>query len=93
MIDEEKSSADERKEDEPPKVAIDVDEEILDKSTKGDVPKCPSPYPQRVIMKKEDYHFNTFVDQLSKLSVNIPLSDALLQMLGYSKFMKEMLQK
>lgn len=49
-----------------------VDEEIGDKSTKGDEPKFPPPNPQRVIQMKEDDHFKKFVDQLRNLSTSIP---------------------
>lgn len=66
----------EKKGIDPPKVMVDV--ETRNKSTKGNGPKCPLQYSQTVIKKKEDEHFQKFVNQLNKLSVNMPLIDALL---------------
>lgn len=41
----------------PPPMLIDDEMKTGDKSTKGDEPKYPPPYPQRVNKKKEDKHF------------------------------------
>lgn len=80
------------KEDEPPSLVIDVEGNKGDETIKGNVHKCPSPYAQRLLKKKEDIQFN-FFDLHSKLSINIPLIDALLQMVGYEISMKELLKK
>lgn len=71
-------------------------EEVKDKSILKSLmsfPKCPPPYLQQMIKKKEDNRFKKFIDLFSKLFVNIPLVDDLLQMSGYAKFMKELLKK
>jgi len=72
--DENNACVEEENEDDPPSVVVDIEGNKGDESTKGDVPKCPPPYHQRLMKKKEDNQFKMF----SKLLVNIPLVDALL---------------
>lgn len=93
VVDVEENVCVEEKKDDPPSVMVDIERNKGVKSSKNDVPKCPPPYPQRLMKKKEENQFKKFVDLFSKLCVNIPLVDPLLQMLGYQKFMKELLKK
>lgn len=67
VIDKEVSKEDNLNVDEeqgvdPPKVVVDIKAETSDKSSKGNVPKCLPPYPQRAIKKKKYEHFQKFVD-------------------------------
>ncbi|XP_049410637.1 uncharacterized protein LOC125873832 [Solanum stenotomum] len=43
--------------------------------------------------KNEDEKFKKFVSMFKTLSINLPLVEALLEMLGYAKFMKELVTK
>ena len=54
------------------------------------LPKIPPPFPQRLKKKKEDEKFKFFLSVFKSLSINIPLVEALLEMSGYAKFMKEL---
>ncbi|XP_042027227.1 uncharacterized protein LOC121774410 [Salvia splendens] len=49
------------------------------------------PYPQRVQKKKKktDAQFSRFLDIFRKVQINIPLVEALQQMLSYAKFLKD----
>lgn len=49
-----------------------------EKINKGVMHKYIPPYPQSLMKKKEDNQFKRFIDLFSKLSVNIPLINALL---------------
>ncbi|XP_049397260.1 uncharacterized protein LOC125861390 [Solanum stenotomum] len=57
------------------------------------IPKPPPPFPQRLKKKAEDGKFMKFITMLKQLSVNIPLVEALEQMPGYAKFMKDLVTK
>ncbi|XP_015159982.1 uncharacterized protein [Solanum tuberosum] len=57
------------------------------------IPRSPSPFPQRLKKKAEDGKFAKFITMLRQLSVNIPLVEALEQMPGYAKFMKDLVTK
>ena len=50
-------------------------------------------YPQRLRKNVLDKQFGKFMDIFKKLHINIPFSEALEQMLGYVKFMKDILSK
>ena len=50
-------------------------------------------YPQRLRKTKLDKQFGRFMDIFKKLHINIPFSEALEQMSGYVKFMKDILSK
>lgn len=60
VVNEENVSIDEEKKDKSHDMMIDVEEQIGDKSAKSDVPKCPPPYSQRLLKKKEDNQFKKF---------------------------------
>ena len=53
-------------------------------------PTAPTPYPQRLKKNKLD---KQFTEVFKKLHINIPFADALKQMPGYVKFMKDILSK
>ncbi|XP_060200237.1 uncharacterized protein LOC132628477 [Lycium barbarum] len=57
------------------------------------VPKSPHPYPQRPAKKAGDGKFIKFIEKLEKLSINIPLVEALEKMSSYAKFMKDLVTK
>ena len=51
------------------------------------------PYPQRLRKSRLDKQFGRFMDIFKKLHINIPFAEALKQMLGYVKFMEDVLSK
>ncbi|XP_047253674.1 uncharacterized protein LOC107844380 [Capsicum annuum] len=55
--------------------------------------KIPPPLPQRLKNKDNDTKFKKFIAKFSNLSVNIPLLEALQEMTGYAKFMKDLVTK
>ncbi|XP_015167696.1 uncharacterized protein [Solanum tuberosum] len=57
------------------------------------LPKIPPPFPQCLKKKNEDEKFKKFLYVFKKLSINLPLVEALLEMIGYAKFMKELVTK
>ncbi|KAK4713595.1 hypothetical protein R3W88_019502 [Solanum pinnatisectum] len=57
------------------------------------IPRPPPPFPQRLKNKAEDGKFTKFITMLKQLLVNIPLVEALEQMPGYAKFMKDLVTK
>ncbi|XP_060965266.1 uncharacterized protein LOC133034234 [Cannabis sativa] len=56
-------------------------------------PKPPLPFPQRFRKQQQDGQFKKFLDVLKQLHINIPLVEALEQMLNYVKFLKDILTK
>ncbi|XP_049410622.1 uncharacterized protein LOC125873816 [Solanum stenotomum] len=56
------------------------------------LPMIPPPFPQRLKKKNEDEKFKFFSSVFKSLSFNLPLVEALLEMLGYAKFMKELVR-
>ncbi|XP_049354290.1 uncharacterized protein LOC125818786 [Solanum verrucosum] len=57
------------------------------------LPKISPPFPQRLKKKNEDEKFKKFLLVFKTLSINLPLVEALLEMPGYAKFMKELVTK
>ncbi|PHT48005.1 Sulfate transporter 1.3 [Capsicum baccatum] len=57
------------------------------------IPLPPPPFPQRLKKKAEDTRFSKFMTMLKQLTINVPLVEALEQMPGYAKFMKDLLTK
>ena len=57
------------------------------------MPRPPPSFPQRLVKKTEDGKYRCFITMLKQLSVNIPFVDALEQMHGYAKFMKDLVIK
>ena len=57
------------------------------------MPRPPPPFPQRLVKKSEDGKYRRFITMLKQLSINVPLVEALEQMLGCAKFMKDLVTK
>lgn len=57
------------------------------------IPRTPPPFPQRLKKKSKDGKFQRFMSLLKQMSVNIPLVEALEQMPGYAKYMKDLVTK
>ncbi|XP_017625126.1 uncharacterized protein LOC108468780 [Gossypium arboreum] len=51
------------------------------------------PFPQIFRKNEHDKQYQRFLDTLKQLQINIPLVDALVQILSYEKFMKNLLSK
>ncbi|XP_070055316.1 uncharacterized protein [Nicotiana tomentosiformis] len=51
------------------------------------------PYPQRLAKQNNENQFKKFIDMMKSLSINVPLVEALEQMPGYAKFMKDLVTK
>ncbi|XP_070039181.1 uncharacterized protein [Nicotiana tomentosiformis] len=51
----------------------------------------PAPFPQRLEKKKKDDHYRNFMEMLRQIQLNIPLMDALREMPGYAKMMKDLM--
>ena len=51
------------------------------------------PYPQRTRIRQLDQQFSKFMEIFKKLHINIPFVEALEQMPGYVKFMKDIISK
>ncbi|XP_042423343.1 uncharacterized protein LOC122010949 [Zingiber officinale] len=49
------------------------------------------PFPQKLITSQKDEEFNRFLKKIKKICVEIPLIDALYQMLKFAKFLKGIL--
>ncbi|XP_070018138.1 uncharacterized protein [Nicotiana sylvestris] len=60
---------------------------------KAPIPRPPPPYPQRIAKKNGENQFKKFIDMMKSLFINVPLVEALEQMLGYAKFMKDLVTK
>ncbi|XP_069145913.1 uncharacterized protein [Solanum lycopersicum] len=57
------------------------------------MPRPPPPFPQRLVKKTEDGKYRHFITMLKQISINVPLVEALEQMPGYAKFMKDLVTK
>ncbi len=57
------------------------------------IPRPPPPFPQRLVKKTEDGKYRRFITMLKQLSINVPLIEALEQMPGYAKFIKDLVTK
>ncbi|XP_070011187.1 uncharacterized protein [Nicotiana sylvestris] len=57
------------------------------------LPRQPPPYPQSLSKQRNDNQFKKFIDMMKSLSINVPLVEALEQMPGYAKFMKDLVTK
>ncbi|XP_070004445.1 uncharacterized protein [Nicotiana sylvestris] len=71
---------------------IDRPELVLPKAN-APMPR-PSPlYPQSLAKKNNENQLKIFIDMMKSLSINVPLVEALEKMLGYAKFMKDLVTK
>ncbi|XP_070026342.1 uncharacterized protein [Nicotiana sylvestris] len=71
---------------------VDIPEPVMEKA-KAPLPKPPPPYPQSLAKKNGENQFKKFIDMMKSLSINVPLVEALEQMPGYAKFMKDLVTK
>ncbi|OIT02463.1 hypothetical protein A4A49_56686, partial [Nicotiana attenuata] len=60
-------------------------------SEKMAAPPVTIPFPQKIKREKLDGQFAKFLEILKQIHINIPFTDALLQMPSYAKFLKEIL--
>ncbi|XP_070013385.1 uncharacterized protein [Nicotiana sylvestris] len=60
---------------------------------KAPLPRPPPPYPQRLANQNNKNQFKKFIDMMKSLSINVPLVEAIKQMPGYAKFMKDLVTK
>ncbi|XP_042404566.1 uncharacterized protein LOC121994678 [Zingiber officinale] len=49
------------------------------------------PFPQRLVMLKEDEEFGRFLEKVKEICVEVPLIDAILQMPKFAKFLKDIM--
>ncbi|XP_070031832.1 uncharacterized protein [Nicotiana tomentosiformis] len=71
---------------------IDVPDLVVPKA-KSPLPRPPPPYPQRLANQNNENQFKKFIDMMKSLSINVPLVEALEQIPGYAKFMKDLVTK
>ncbi|XP_070025752.1 uncharacterized protein [Nicotiana sylvestris] len=71
---------------------IDIPEPVVQKA-KAPLPKPPPLYPQRLAKKNGENQFKKFNQMMKSLSINLPLVEALEQMPGYAKFIKDLVTK
>ncbi|XP_070007394.1 uncharacterized protein [Nicotiana sylvestris] len=71
---------------------IDMTKKVVPKA-KAHFPRPPPPYPQRLAKQKNENQFKKFIEMMQNLSINVPLVEALEQILGYAKFMKNFVMK
>ncbi|XP_070057820.1 uncharacterized protein [Nicotiana tomentosiformis] len=71
---------------------IDIPKMVVTKA-KAPLPRPPPPYPQRLEKKNNENQFKKFIEMMKRLSINVPLVEALEQMPGYAKFMKYLVTK
>ncbi|PHT24573.1 hypothetical protein CQW23_35718 [Capsicum baccatum] len=63
------------------------------KSVEKTIPYPPPPFPQRLKKIADDTKFSKFMNMLKQLTINVSLVEALEQMPGYAKFMKDLSTK
>ncbi|XP_070007887.1 uncharacterized protein [Nicotiana sylvestris] len=71
---------------------VDIPEPVVQKA-KAPMPRPPPPYPQRLAKKNNENQFKKFIGMMKSLSINVPLVEALEQMPGYAKFMRDLVTK
>ncbi|XP_075079509.1 uncharacterized protein LOC107769969 [Nicotiana tabacum] len=53
----------------------------------------PAPFPQRLVKQKKEDQYKKFMEMLRQIQLNIPLMDALREMTGYAKMMKDLMSR
>ncbi|XP_070049998.1 uncharacterized protein [Nicotiana tomentosiformis] len=53
----------------------------------------PAPFPQRLAKQRKDDQYRKFMEILKQIQLNIPLMDALREMSGYTKMMKDLMSR
>ncbi|KAL4348457.1 hypothetical protein GQ457_17G005650 [Hibiscus cannabinus] len=61
--------------------------------SKGKEIHLPPPFLQRLRNQKYEYQFRKFLDILKQVHINLPLVEAIEQMLNYAKFLKDIVSK
>ncbi|XP_070029598.1 uncharacterized protein [Nicotiana sylvestris] len=67
--------------------------ELVLPKAKAPMPRPPPTYPQRLAKKNSENQLKKFIDMMKILSINVLLVEALEQMPGYAKFMKDLVAK
>ncbi|XP_070049116.1 uncharacterized protein [Nicotiana tomentosiformis] len=76
-----------------------VQEKALEKVPEQDLTQAtgkkrpPTPLPQRLVKYHKDEQYKNFMEMLKEIQVNIPLIDALREMPGYAKMMKDLMSR
>ncbi|XP_070040838.1 uncharacterized protein [Nicotiana tomentosiformis] len=71
---------------------VDIQEPVVPKA-KAPMPRYRPPYHQRFAKQNGENQFKMFIDMMKSLSINVPLVEALEQIPGYVKFMKDLVTK
>ncbi|XP_070003335.1 uncharacterized protein [Nicotiana sylvestris] len=71
---------------------IDMPKSVVPKA-KVPMLRPPLPYPQRLAKQNNENQFKKYIDMMKSLSIHVPLVEALQQMPGYAKFMKDLVTK
>ncbi|XP_070009790.1 uncharacterized protein [Nicotiana sylvestris] len=53
----------------------------------------PAPFPQRLVKQKKEDQYKKFMEMLRQIQLNIPLMDALREIPGYAKMMKDLMSR
>ncbi|XP_070005422.1 uncharacterized protein [Nicotiana sylvestris] len=53
----------------------------------------PTPFPQRLVKQKKEDQYKKFMEMLHQIQLNIPLMDALREIPGYAKMMKDLMSR
>nr|XP_016464122.1 PREDICTED: uncharacterized protein LOC107787110 [Nicotiana tabacum] len=53
----------------------------------------PAPFPERLVKQKKEDQYKKFMEILRQIQLNIPLMDALREMPGYAKMMKDLMSR
>lgn len=94
---EKSKEGDENSEKEADGITKDVVEELNgQKNTQANEkkrPPVPAPFPQRLAKHKKADQYKKFMEMLKQIQLNIPLIDALKEMPGYAKMMKDLMSQ
>ncbi|XP_070017611.1 uncharacterized protein [Nicotiana sylvestris] len=71
---------------------VDIPEPVVSKA-KAPIPRPPPPYTQRLVKQNGKNQFKKFIYMMKSFSINVSLLEALEQMSGYAKFMKDLVTK
>ncbi|XP_070019713.1 uncharacterized protein [Nicotiana sylvestris] len=53
----------------------------------------PTPFPQRLVKQRKEDQYKKFMEMMHQIQLNIPLMDALREMPGYAKMMKDLMSR
>ncbi|KAK4737263.1 hypothetical protein R3W88_000960 [Solanum pinnatisectum] len=76
---------------EGPKESVEKEVEVTQKVIP--MPRPLPPFSERFVKKTKEGKYRRFITILKKLSINVPLIEALEKMPGYAKFMKDLVTK